>query len=94
MIVSEHALRQYILKVNKIENPSEKTVVKLRNTLERLVGLAKPVKLNPREEIIRLLNNNCREAKYLYYYGVVFVVVDDVMVTCYSKRKNELILEV
>lgn len=90
--ISRHAVEQYLLKVCNIrpEEAKEKTVKKVENNIILGVKNGKEVNLNPRDAVVRLLNNDCKEATYFYYRGVLFVVVDGCVVTCYPYKKEKL----
>ena len=91
MTVSEHAIEQYFLKVSNCPTPKPETVEKIRSFIEKAVNNGKEMKLSPKEELKRLLNNHCKEAKYIWHCGVLYVVIDNTVVTCYPKKKKELI---
>ncbi len=93
MTISEHAIEQYFLKVSNIEKPKEGTIERIRSFMEKAVSNGKEARLCPKEELKRLLNNHCKGAKYIWHCGVLYVIVDNTVVTCYPKKKKELIFE-
>lgn len=90
MLVSDHAISQYLARVSKPTRVKPDTRDKIRTYIEKAVGTGEEVKLSPKEELIRLLNNRCEPATYIYNNGVVYVIVDRTVTTCYPKRKKEL----
>ena len=93
MTISEHAVEQYLSRIRNSKEPSAETKLKARLSIEKAVLNGKEAKLSPREELKRLLNNHCEPVKYVYNSGVLYVVKDNAVITCYSKKKKELIFD-
>ena len=93
MNISYHALEQFAAKVSglKLAVASPSTKEKLRKRMIEFVNAGEEIQLNPKEAVIRLLNNSCIGAKYIYSnIGVLFVLVNDEVVTCYPFKKKRI----
>lgn len=90
LIVSEHALDQYFFKVCNVKKIQDEKRKKIRKTILKRIKNGFEINLCPVEAVKRLLNNNIVPAKYIYDNGVLFVITDKTVVTCYPFNKNKI----
>lgn len=88
MNVTYHAIEQYLNKVINTYDFDEALKSRVRSVIERDALKGEEIQLKPSEAVRRLLNNHCKEARYVWRNGVTFVIVDDTVVTCYPMRRS------
>lgn len=93
MQISKHAVEQYLFKhCGIVENVKEKTFNKMVKKMEEAISEGEEIELTMREATIRLLNNHAKPATYIYHAktGMLFVIVENVVVTCYPFPKSRI----
>ena len=88
LTVTNHAVEQYLNKVSNLVDFDDKTKEKAAKVIARDALKGEEIQLHPSEAVRRLLNNDCKQAKYVWRNGVTFVIVDNCVVTCYPMKKN------
>jgi hypothetical protein len=91
--ISKHALEQYMIKVFSITNLSnvkEKTKQKAIKAIEENVKKGIEIELSKKESTIRLLNNECVQANYIWNKSVLYVLIDNCVVTCYPFKESRI----
>lgn len=84
--VSNHAIDQHI----KRFGGSKKHIDRKKNSIRKVVAFG--LEITPKNKMMKLLNNQCRKARYYVYGGVVAVVAvveDDTVVTVYKYEQQK-----
>lgn len=91
MTVTKHAMEQYLFKCCGISGEAkEKTKSKALHSIQTRVEAGEEIELSVKEATIRLINNHGVLAKYIYHSGMLFVVIDQTVVTCYPFPKTRI----
>lgn len=89
MVVTEHAINQYILRVGGLVGSDPQDVT---NKILKIVSGGREIFLKPEWRAAELICHNFNEAKYMYRSGVVAVIVDDNAVTIHKNDKRRLVV--
>ena len=77
--VSDHAVLQHLKRTGAI--------VSRHNKILRIVAFGEEIK--PKNRLMKLLNNNCKKAKYYKYGALIAVVEENTVVTVYKYEPDK-----